>query len=65
MTDESKAPETFCKPSLKELIEMLDEMNSNIEKLPPYALSMPVSNMDLSALLILLSALFKSVLDCK
>ena len=57
--------ENSRKPTRKELIDMLDEMNVNIEKLPPYALSSPVSNLDMSALLILLSAIFRSDTDCK
>ena len=57
--------ENSNKPTKKELIDMLDEMNANIEKMPRYALSSPVSNLDLSALLILLSAIFRSDLDCK
>lgn len=52
--------EEFKKPNRKELIEMLDEMNVNIERLPTYALSSPITNYDLSALLILLSAIFKA-----
>jgi hypothetical protein len=52
--------EEFVKPTKKELIEMLDEMNASIERLPSYAMSSPISNIDLSALLILLSAIFKS-----
>lgn len=69
MSDEIK------KPTRKELIEMLDEMNLNIEKLPMHVMTSPVMHYDLSALLILLSAIFKaedsssskdsSVLDCK
>lgn len=57
--------ENLNRPTKKELIDMLDEMNANIEKMPPYALTSPISNLDLSALLILLSAIFKSDLDCK
>lgn len=52
--------EEFKKPNRKELIEMLDEMNANIERLPPHALASFVTNYDLSALLILLSAIFKA-----
>lgn len=48
------------KPSKIELIDMLDEMNRNIEKLPLYAMSSPITHYDLSALLILLSAIFKA-----
>jgi len=64
MTEEVK------KPTKQDLIEMLDEMNLNIEKMPAYALVSPISHYDFSALLILLSALFKSeatsaALDCK
>ena len=57
--------ENSNKPTKKELVDMLDEMNANIEKMPRYALSSSVSNLDLSALLILLSAIFRSDLDCK
>lgn len=52
--------EEFTKPSKKELIEMLDEMNNNIEKLPQHALVTAINHYDFSALLILLSAIFKS-----
>ncbi len=50
----------FVKPSKAELIDMLDEMNKSIEKLPLYAMTSPISHYDFSSLLILLSALFKS-----
>lgn len=49
--------EEIKKPSKIELIEMLQEMNDNIEKLPPYAMSAPVTHLDFSALLILLHAI--------
>jgi hypothetical protein len=62
---EEESMALYKKPLKKELIEMLDEMNASIEKMPVYALSSPVSNLDLSALLILLAAIFKSDLDCK
>ncbi len=48
------------KPTREELIEMLDEMNNNIERLPAHALIQPINHYDLSALLILLSAIFKA-----
>ncbi len=52
--------EEIPKPSKSDLIEMLKEMNDNIEKLPPYALTSFVTNMDFSALLILLYAIHKA-----
>jgi hypothetical protein len=52
--------ENSNKPKKKELIEMLDEMNANIEKLPPHALITPINHYDFSALLILLSAIFRA-----
>lgn len=52
--------EELPKMTKKELIEMLDEMNRNIEKLPPHALISPINHYDFSALLILLSAILKS-----
>ena len=48
------------KPTKSEIIEMLDEMNRNIEKLPAHALIMPINHYDFSALLILLSAILKA-----
>ena len=48
------------KPTKSELIDMLDEMNLSIERLPQHALFAPVNQYDLSALLILLSAIFKA-----
>jgi hypothetical protein len=52
--------EEIAKPNKTELIAMLDEMNINIERLPQHALFSPVNQYDLSALLILLSAIFKA-----
>lgn len=52
--------EEFKKPNRQELIDMLDEMNANIEKLPPHALASFITNYDLSALIILLSAILKA-----
>ncbi len=57
--------EEINRPSKKELVEMLDEMITNIEKLPTYAMTSPITQFDHCSLLILLSALFKSDLDCK
>lgn len=54
MTEETK------KPTKKELIEMLDEMNKGIENLPQHAMISSITHYDFSALLILLSAIFKS-----
>lgn len=51
--------EQIAKPTKQELVEMLNEMNANIEKLPPHALILPVNHYDLSALLILLHAILK------
>lgn len=48
------------KPNRSELIEMLEEMNRNIEKLPLYAMNSPITHYDFSALLILLSAILKA-----
>jgi hypothetical protein len=48
------------RPTKQELIAMLDEMIKNIEALPLYAMTSPISHYDHCALLILLSAMFKS-----
>jgi hypothetical protein len=50
------------KPSKTELIDMLREMIKNIENLPEYAMSAPITHYDFSSLLILLLALFSD--DC-
>lgn len=52
--------EEITKPTKQELIEMLDEMNRNIERLPAHALIQSINHYDFSALLILLSAIFKA-----
>lgn len=50
----------IIRPSKKELVDMLDEMVKNIEGLPLYAMTSPISHYDHCALLILLSSIFKS-----
>lgn len=57
--------EEYKKPTRMELIDMLDEMNSNIERMPAHALIMPVNHYDFSALIILLSAILKSELKAE
>lgn len=54
---------TPSKPSKAELLGMLDDMLASIERLPPHAMITPISHYDYSALLILLSALFKAADD--
>ena len=53
-------PEDTAKPSRCELIAMLDEMVKNIESLPLYAMTSPISHYDHCALIILLSSILKS-----
>jgi hypothetical protein len=52
--------EEIAKPTKAELIEMLDEMNKNIERMPPHAWGNAINHYDFSALLILLSAIYKA-----
>jgi hypothetical protein len=52
--------EELKKPSKRELVDMLAEMNKNIENLPQHAMIGFITNYDLSALLILLEAIFRS-----
>jgi hypothetical protein len=54
MTEESP------KPTKKELIDMLDEMVINIEKLPQHAMMTPITHYDYCALMILLSSILKA-----
>lgn len=48
------------KPTRKELIEMLDEMARNIERLPQRAMLEPITHYDFVSALMLVSELFKS-----
>ena len=44
----------------KELLDMLDTMGKNIEKLPQAAMSLPITHADHYSLIILLSSIFKA-----
>lgn len=48
------------KPTKDELFDMLDEMIKNIEKLPPNALSTPITHYDLLSSLLLISACLRA-----
>ena len=48
------------KPTKAELIDMLDEMRKNIEKLPQHALTGPINHYDFMSLLMLLSEILRS-----
>jgi len=48
------------KPTKKQLIEMLDEMANNIEKLPQHAMTAPITHYDHWSLITLLSAILRS-----
>lgn len=48
------------KPTKQELLEMLDEMIKNIERLPSYAMLTPITHYDHCSLLILLSSILRS-----
>lgn len=50
------------KPSRQEIVEMIDEMINNIERLPPGAMLQPINHYDYCSLLILLSVFLKSEL---
>ncbi len=51
-------------PNRKELLDMLSEMIKNIENLPQHVMSNPITHYDFCSLLILISALFRTV-SCK
>lgn len=53
------------RPNKEDLIFMLDEMIKNIEKLPSYIMTTPINHYDYVSLLMVLSSIFKSDLDCK
>lgn len=48
------------KPTKQDLLDMLDEMIKNIERLPRYALDSPINHSDFASLLILLSSILRS-----
>jgi len=52
--------ETHSKPTKKELLDMLEEMIKNIERLPSNAMAQPVNHYDLVSALLLLSSIFKT-----
>ena len=54
------ALEPNSKPNRKELLEMLDAMIKDIERLPQHAQTSSVTQLDLSAALLLLSAIFRA-----
>jgi hypothetical protein len=56
MTDSNETP----KPTKKELLDMLDEMIKNVEKLPVSAMMVPITHYDYCSLMILLSAILRS-----
>lgn len=48
-----------------EMIDMLDEMGKAIERLPQHAMMQPITHADHYSLILLLSSIFRSDLDCK
>lgn len=48
------------KPTKKELLKILDEMNQRIEEMPPQAAVMAITHYDFSSLLILLASIFRA-----
>lgn len=48
------------KPTREELLKMLDVMLENIEKLPPYAMTQPITHYDLASLILLLSSILRA-----
>lgn len=59
-TDEENRELINHKPNKRELIEMLDEMVRNIEKLPTRAMSEPITHYDFAAALMLISQILKT-----
>lgn len=58
--EETKEIEPTHKPTKKHLLDMLEEMHKNIEKLPQHAMTLPINHYDYCSLLMLLSSIFKS-----
>jgi hypothetical protein len=53
--------ETQGKPTKKELLDMLDEMVKNIERLPVDAMNSPITHYDFYAGLLLLSSILRAI----
>ena len=47
------------KPTRKELLDMLDNIIENVEKLPPHAMSQPITHYDFVSLVLLLSVILR------
>ncbi len=64
VTSEETLPKSLLdnqsKPTKKELIDMLDEMVKNIERLPENAMSTPITHYDFVSLLLLLSSILRA-----
>ena len=59
-SDQSEESQKFRnRPNKKELIDMLDTMIANIEKLPPLAMTTPVTQYDHLSLMLLIAAIFR------
>lgn len=54
-----KQTDSIVRHTKKDLIDMLDMMIENIERLPQNAMSQPITHYDLVSALILLSSIFK------
>ena len=52
--------EEYKKPNKAQLVELLDEMVRNIEKLPPNAMNSYVTHYDLWSALLLISEILKA-----
>jgi hypothetical protein len=63
MEDNKKEDVSYeSKPNKKELLEMLQAMIKNIEKLPPNAMNQPITHYDQWSLMVLLESFLR--LDC-
>jgi hypothetical protein len=58
--EHEKNDDNPIKPSKSELMEQLTAMIDNIEKLPPHALTLPITHYDFYSALLLLSAILRS-----
>lgn len=58
--EEKTIDENIKKPNKEELLDMLDEMVKNIERLPQQAMTSPINHYDYYSLLLLLSSILRS-----
>lgn len=59
--ENTEGGEEFPPPTFDQLVDMLEEMHKNIDRLPDHAKSLPVSHYDHYSLILLLAEILKKI----